>query len=63
MIGVWTVWRVKMPHIHHLPGGFARLQENVIQAMTEKHAAPRPVDLVRGAMAVFVDFTEGIQPS
>lgn len=62
MVGVGTVVRVDMFDVHNQPGGFARLQEDVIQTMTEEDAAPGPFDLVGGDVSVLVDFTEGIQP-
>ena len=62
MIGMRTIGCVKMLHIQDLPGWFTGLQEDVIQAVTEEHAAPGPVDLVRGGMPMFVDIAEGIQP-
>ena len=62
MIGVRTIVCINMLDVQNLPGGLTRLQENVIQTVTEENAAPRPFDLMRGSIFVLVDLTEGILP-
>lgn len=62
MIGMRTDWRVEVFHIHHLPGGFAGLQKDVIQTMAEEYAAPGPMNLVCGGMSMLMDLAEGIPP-
>ena len=62
MIRMWAVLCVEVLDVHDLPGGFTGLQEDVIQAVTEERATPRPADLMRGGMSMLMDLTEGIQP-
>ena len=62
MIGVWAFVRVDMLHVQHFPCRLARLQEDVIEAMAEKGATPRPADLMRGGVSVLVDLAERILP-
>ena len=51
-----------MTHVDDLPGGLTKLQEDVIETVTEEGPAPRPVDLMCGGMPVLIDLTKGILP-
>lgn len=62
MIRMGAIVRIDVFYVHNLPGGFAGLQEDIIQTVTEEYAAPGPLDLVGGGWFVFVDLTESILP-